>query len=82
MPDKTVDELHADALKLVNVPTREPSASVCHRLAQLYARTIKGQTVHIWVGCPWFYLYVNLTDLIPAGDSDPNAYYIAESLCQ
>ena len=76
--DTTVDVLHADALKLASIPTSEPNASNCHRLAQMYERTVKGQTVHIWVGRPWFYAYVNLADLIPVGECEPNTYYIAE----
>lgn len=80
-PNATVEQLHIDAQKLARVPASESCAAVCHRLAEMYARTVLGQTLFVWVGKPWFQIYVNRADLIPAGECEPGAYYIAESLC-
>lgn len=78
--DELVEQLHADAQKIARM-----AAPGLQPLARMYARTVKGQTVYVWVGKPYFYIYVNLDDLIPVhpGDSnEPRAHYIAESLCR
>ena len=81
VPNATVEQLHADAQKLSRIPADESCAAMCHRLSKMYTRTTPGQTVYVWVGKPWFHIYVNRADIIPAGECESGAYYIAESLC-